>query len=108
MPTALLAPAQAIKLASGYQVPFAEQVKAEIGLPTIAVGLITEPEQADEIIAKGQAEAVALARAVLHDPRWAWPAAAKFEAQVSAPKQYWRCQPREFRSLFRVVTTGQR
>jgi len=103
-----ISPAQVIKLAPGYQVPFAERVKAEVGLPTIAVGLITEPEQAEEIIATGRADAVALARAMLYDPRWPWHAAAKLGGQVTAPKQYWRSQPREFQSLFRAVTTGQR
>jgi 2,4-dienoyl-CoA reductase-like NADH-dependent reductase (Old Yellow Enzyme family) len=103
-----VSPAQVIKLAPGYQVPFAERVKAEIGVPTIAVGLITEPEQAEEIIAAGQADAVALARAILYDPRWPWHAAAKLGAQVTAPQQYWRCQPRELKTLFRAMTTGQR
>jgi 2,4-dienoyl-CoA reductase-like NADH-dependent reductase (Old Yellow Enzyme family) len=103
-----VSPAQVIKLAPGYQVPFAERVKAEVGLPTIAVGLITEPEQAEEIIAAGQADAVALARAILYDPRWPWHAAAKLGAQVTAPKQYWRCQPRELKTLFKAMTTGQR
>src|SRR5215203_665983 len=53
-----VSPAQAIKLGPGYQVPYAQRVKAEVGLPTIAVGLITEPEQAEAIIANGEADAV--------------------------------------------------
>ena len=65
--------------------PFAQRVKAEVGLPTIAVGLITEPEQAEAIIASGEADAVSLARAMLYDPRWPWHAAAKLGAQVDAP-----------------------
>jgi 2,4-dienoyl-CoA reductase-like NADH-dependent reductase (Old Yellow Enzyme family) len=84
----------------GYQVPFAQRVKAEVGLPTIAVGLITEPEQAEAIVAQGQADAMALARAMLYDPRWPWHAAAKLGARVTAPKQYWRSQPREYKDLF--------
>lgn len=99
---------QAILLGPGYQVPFSERVKADVGLPTIAVGLITEPEQAEEIIADGQADAVSLARAMLYDPRWPWHAAARLGARVTAPKQYWRCQPRELKSLFSEATTGQR
>ncbi len=75
--------------------------KAEVGLPTIAVGLITEAEQAETIIANGEADAVALARAMLYDPRWPWHAAAKLGAQVTAPPQYWRSQPREFKDLFK-------
>jgi 2,4-dienoyl-CoA reductase-like NADH-dependent reductase (Old Yellow Enzyme family) len=103
-----IAAAQTIKLRPGYQVPFAERIKAEVGLPTIAVGLITEPEQAEEIVASGQADAVALARAMLYDPRWPWHAAAKLGAQVTGPAPYWRSPPREVKALFRGFTTGQR
>ena len=77
-----VSPAQAIKLGPGYQVPYAQRVKHDVGLPTIAVGLITEPEQAEAIIANGEADAVSLARAMLYDPRWPWHAAAKLGAQV--------------------------
>lgn len=103
-----VSPQQAIKLGPGYQVPYAQRVKAEVGLPTIAVGLITEPEQAESIIANGEADAVSLARAMLYDPRWPWHAAAKLGAQVQAPKQYWRSQPREFKDLFASASFGQR
>lgn len=103
-----VSPEQAIKLGPGYQVPYAQRVKAEVGLPTIAVGLITEPEQAESIIANGEADAVSLARAMLYDPRWPWHAAARLGAQVVAPKQYWRSQPREFKDLFASATFGQR
>ena len=103
-----VSPDQAIKLGPGYQVPYAQRVKAEVGLPTIAVGLITEPEQAEAIIAKDEADAVSLARAMLYDPRWPWHAAAKLGARVAAPKQYWRSQPREYKDLFEVATFGQR
>ncbi|MES2959107.1 MAG: NADH:flavin oxidoreductase/NADH oxidase [Pseudomonadota bacterium] len=99
---------QAIKLGPGYQVPFAHRVKQEVGLPTIAVGLITEPEQAEAIIASGEADAIALARAVLYDPRWPWHAAARLGAQVTAPPQYWRSQPREFKELFKGASFGAR
>jgi 2,4-dienoyl-CoA reductase-like NADH-dependent reductase (Old Yellow Enzyme family) len=103
-----VSPAQAIKLGPGYQVPYAQRVKAEVGLPTMAVGLITEPEQAEAIIANGEADMVSLARAMLYDPRWPWHAAAKLGAQVRAPKQYWRSQPREFKDLFQNAKHGQR
>src|SRR6059058_455285 len=103
-----VSPSQAIKLGPGYQVPYAQRVKAEVGLPTIAVGLITEPEQAEAIIANGEADAVSLARAMLYDPRWPWHAAAKLGAKVSAPKQYWRSQPREYSDLFENIKYGQR
>jgi len=103
-----VSPAQAIKLGPGYQVPYAQRVKAEVGLPTLAVGLITEPEQAESIIANGEADAVSLARAMLYDPRWPWHAAAKLGAHVSAPKQYWRSQPRQYKDLFEGARFGQR
>lgn len=103
-----VSPNQEIPVAPGFQVPFAARVKAEIGLPTIAVGLITEPEQAETILKEGQADAIALARAMLYDPRWPWHAAAALGAQVRAPKQYWRSQPRDFASLFKDAQMGQR
>jgi 2,4-dienoyl-CoA reductase-like NADH-dependent reductase (Old Yellow Enzyme family) len=103
-----VSPEQAIKLRPGYQVPYAQRVKAEVGLPTIAVGLITEPEQAEAIIANNEADAVSLARAMLYDPRWPWHAAAKLGARVTAPKQYWRSQPREYKDLFDSASFGQR
>ena len=105
-----VAPAlQKIKLGPGYQVPFAEAIrKAVPGLPIMAVGLITDPQQAETIIASGQADMVALARALLYNPRWPWHAAAALGATISAPKQYWRCAPREFSDVLGQVKTGQR
>jgi 2,4-dienoyl-CoA reductase-like NADH-dependent reductase (Old Yellow Enzyme family) len=99
---------QKITLGPGYQVPFAERVKAATGLTTVAVGMITDPVQAETIVASGQADAVAMARAMLYDPRWPWHAASVLGAQVDAPKQYWRSQPREFKDLFRGSAYGQR
>jgi 2,4-dienoyl-CoA reductase-like NADH-dependent reductase (Old Yellow Enzyme family) len=95
-----VSPQQSIKLGPGYQVPFAQRVKAEVGLPTIAVGLITEPEQAETIITGGEADAVSLARAMLYDPRWPWHAAAELGATVDAPPQYWRSAPAGHAGLF--------
>jgi 2,4-dienoyl-CoA reductase-like NADH-dependent reductase (Old Yellow Enzyme family) len=103
-----VSPAQAIKPGPGYQVPYAQRVKAEVGLPTIAVGLITQAQQAEAIIAAGEADAVALARAMLYDPRWPWHAAAQLGAHVTAPQQYWRSQPREHKDLFAHAQFGQR
>ncbi|HEX2542133.1 MAG TPA: NADH:flavin oxidoreductase/NADH oxidase [Caldimonas sp.] len=103
-----VSPQQSIPVGPGYQVPFAQRVKAEVGLPTIAVGLITEAEQAEAIVASGQADAVSLARAMLYDPRWPWHAAARLGGQVDAPHQYWRSQPREFKDLFRDASFGAR
>jgi 2,4-dienoyl-CoA reductase-like NADH-dependent reductase (Old Yellow Enzyme family) len=79
-----------IPLAPGYQVPFAAKVKAATGIATRAVGLIATPEQADAIIAGGQADFVALARAFLDDARWVWHAAERLGAEISYPPQYAR------------------
>ena len=103
-----VSPQQAIPIGPGYQVPAAQRIKAEVGLPTIAVGLITEAAQAEAIVASGEADAVALARAMLYDPRWPWHAAAQLGAQVAAPPQYWRSQPREFKDLFEHARFGAR
>ena len=95
-----LDPAQKIELGPGYQVHFAEAIKAAVAMPVIAVGQITEPEQAESILAEGKADAVALARGMLYDPRWPWHAAARLGAKVHAPPQYLRCEPHELKGLF--------
>jgi 2,4-dienoyl-CoA reductase-like NADH-dependent reductase (Old Yellow Enzyme family) len=93
-------PAQQITVGWGYQVPFAQGIKEATGVNTMAVGLITDPQQAEDIVASGKADLVALARAMLYDPRWPWHAAAKLGATVDGPPQYWRSQPAEFKTLF--------
>lgn len=93
-------PAQQIPLAPGYQAQFAEAVRREVGIPTIAVGLITDPRHAEELVAAGKADMVALARGMLYDPRWAWHAAAELGVQVRPPKQYGRAAPRSHPKLF--------
>ena len=65
-----LVPNASISVEPGYQVPFAEEVRREAGIPTAAVGLITEPKQAEGVIANGKADAVLLARELLRDPHW--------------------------------------
>jgi 2,4-dienoyl-CoA reductase-like NADH-dependent reductase (Old Yellow Enzyme family) len=95
-----LHPAQTIPVVPSYQVPFARAVKQAVDLPVIAVGLITSPEQAEAIVGTGDADMVALARAMLYDPRWPWHAAAELGAHVGAPPQYLRSQPHRFRELF--------
>jgi len=97
-----ISPLQKIAAGPGYQVPFAEAVKKATGLPIIAVGLITEAKQAEEIIADGKADFIALARGVLYDPRWGWHAAAELGATIDAPPSYWRAAPREHGDLFRT------
>jgi 2,4-dienoyl-CoA reductase-like NADH-dependent reductase (Old Yellow Enzyme family) len=103
-----ISPKQQIPVGPGYQVHLAEAVRRETGLPTVAVGLITEPEQAEAIVASGQADLVGLARGILYQPHWPWQAAARLGASVTAPKQYWRCQPRDVKGLFGDVTIGMR
>jgi 2,4-dienoyl-CoA reductase-like NADH-dependent reductase (Old Yellow Enzyme family) len=103
-----LSPLQKIPIAPGYQVPFAQAVKQASGINTMAVGLITEPQQAEDIVASGKADLIALARAMLYDPRWPWHAAAQLHATVSAPPQYWRSQPQGLKNLFGDVASGQR
>jgi 2,4-dienoyl-CoA reductase-like NADH-dependent reductase (Old Yellow Enzyme family) len=97
-----LTPAQDIPVGPNYQVPLARGVKAVTNMPVIAVGLITDYEQAEAIIGTGDADLVALARGMLYDPRWPWHAAAYFGDRVRAPNQYLRCQPRQHRHLFDV------
>ena len=103
-----LAPEQKITPGPGFQVPFAEAIRKEVGIPTIAVGLITEPRQAEEIVAAGRADMVALARGMLYEPHWAWRAAAELGGEVHAPKQYWRAPPRGAEAIFRDAKVGQR
>jgi 2,4-dienoyl-CoA reductase-like NADH-dependent reductase (Old Yellow Enzyme family) len=103
-----VSPQQKIPIGPGYQVGLAEALKHATGLPTIAVGLITEAEQAEAIVANGQADLVALARGMLFDPRWPWHAAAQLGATVEAPPQYWRSQPRGMAGLFGDVRIGMR
>jgi 2,4-dienoyl-CoA reductase-like NADH-dependent reductase (Old Yellow Enzyme family) len=83
-------PAAKIPLAPGYQVPFAARIRREAGVATGAVGLITEPDQADAIVREGHADIVLLARAMLRDPYWALHAAQKLGAKPATPVQYAR------------------
>jgi 2,4-dienoyl-CoA reductase-like NADH-dependent reductase (Old Yellow Enzyme family) len=103
-----VSPRQKIKPGPGYQVPFAEIVRSEVGLATMAVGMITEPRQAEAIVAEGRADLVALARGMLFDPRWPWRAAAELGGTVAGPRQYWRALPREAGAIFGPLTFGQR
>ena len=103
-----VSPLQKIPLSPGYQVPFAQAIREATGLTTIAVGLITEPKQAEAIIAEGNADMVALARGMLYDPRWGWHAAAELGGEVEAPPQYWRSQPSTQKQLFGKTTFGAR
>jgi 2,4-dienoyl-CoA reductase-like NADH-dependent reductase (Old Yellow Enzyme family) len=83
-----------IEVRPGYQVPFAEVVRREAGVLTGAVGLITEPQQAEEIVASGRADVVLLARQLLRDPYWPLHAARALGVDVPWPPQYERAKPR--------------
>lgn len=88
-----LVPYAKVPIGPGYQVPFAEAVRREAGVATAAVGLITEPAQAEEIVASGKADAVLLARQLLREPYWPLRAAAELGAEGPWPKQYLRARP---------------
>jgi 2,4-dienoyl-CoA reductase-like NADH-dependent reductase (Old Yellow Enzyme family) len=103
-----VSPLQKIPLGPGYQVPFAKSIREATGLTTIAIGLITEAKQAEDILASGKADMVALARGMLYDPRWGWHAAAELGGQVDAPPQYWRSQPSTQKALFGETRFGMR
>ena len=74
----------------GFQVPFAEKVKKETGMKTRAVGMIADAGQAEQILAAGQADMIAMARAILDNPRWVWHAAERFGVKIDYPPQYAR------------------
>jgi 2,4-dienoyl-CoA reductase-like NADH-dependent reductase (Old Yellow Enzyme family) len=103
-----VSPQQKITPGPGYQVPFAHAIRQATGVNTIAVGLITQAQQAEEIVASGKADLVALARGILFDPRWPWHAAAELGASVQAPPQYWRAPPHGQSAVFRDTTFGMR
>jgi 2,4-dienoyl-CoA reductase-like NADH-dependent reductase (Old Yellow Enzyme family) len=95
-----ISPLQKIPATPGYQVPFAEAIKKSTGAATMAVGLITDFQQAEDLVVQGKADLVALARGMLYDPRWGWHAAAALGAHVTAPPQYWRAPPHGVKDLF--------
>lgn len=89
-----LVPGAKIVVRPGYQVPFSEAIRREAKIATGAVGMITDPEHAEEIIAKGQADVVLMARELLRDPYWPLHAAEKLGVKVEWPEQYERARPR--------------
>lgn len=95
-----LDPAQAIPVGPGYQVPLARAIKQAVGIPVVAVGLITDPDHAEAIVADGDADLIGLARGILYDPRWPWHAAAHLGGKVKVAPQYLRSQPHQYRDLF--------
>lgn len=103
-----VSPQQKIALGAGYQVPMARAVRAASGMVTTAVGLITDANQAEAILQAGDADLIALARAFLYQPRWAWQAAAALGGEVVANPVYWRCLPHEAQAVFGKVSIGGR
>ncbi|MDE2613713.1 MAG: NADH:flavin oxidoreductase/NADH oxidase [Burkholderiales bacterium] len=95
-----LAQAQKGPHGPGCLVPYAEHIRRATAAPTVAVGQITEPAQAEAIVAEGRADLVALGRALLFNPHWPWAAALALGAQVHVPPQYRRAQPPGARKLF--------
>ncbi len=83
---------QKIMVGPGYQVPFAERIRKETAATTMSVGMITDPHQAEEILARGQADLIAIARAALRNPHWAWHAADALEASIPIVPQYARAR----------------
>jgi len=84
---------QSIAVGPGYQVGLADGIRREADIPTMAVGQITDPVQAETILSTGQADMVALARGMLWDPRWAWRAAVALGEEIALPAPYARCNP---------------
>jgi 2,4-dienoyl-CoA reductase-like NADH-dependent reductase (Old Yellow Enzyme family) len=103
-----ISPAQKIPLGPGYQVPLARAIRRATSIATMAVGFITDPKQAERIVASGDADLVAMARAMLWDPHWPWHAAAVLGTQIQAPKQYWRSPPRETPNVIAHAKVGMR
>lgn len=89
-----LAAQQQLTIGPGYQVPFARRIRAVAGVPTAAVGLITDAAQAEQIVADGSADLVLLARELLRNPRWPLAAAHTLGATITWPPQYERARPR--------------
>lgn len=95
-----LTSAQQIPVGPSYQVPLARDVKQAVAIPVVAVGMITEYEQAEAIVGTGDADLIAIARGALYDPRWPWHAAAALGGTVKVAQQYLHSQPRQYKDLF--------
>lgn len=100
-----ISPHARIRTGPAFQVQLSEQVRSRSGLPTVAVGKITQAHQAETIVRTGQADLIALARGMLYDPRWPWHAAAKLGVPMKYPPQYERCHP-SMVSRDQVVSNG--
>ena len=103
-----VSPLQKITIGPGYQVDFAARIRQQVNLPIVTVGLITEPQQAEDILRSGKADMVALARAFIANPRWPWLAAAELGGRLQGHPQYYRCLPSGHPRIFGDVVTSQR
>ncbi|HET7095903.1 MAG TPA: NADH:flavin oxidoreductase/NADH oxidase [Casimicrobiaceae bacterium] len=104
-----VSPAQKIPAPTpGVHVPFAREIRRATGVTTITVGLVTDPKHADSIIAAGDADMVALARAMLRDPRWPWRAAAALGGTVAEVPQYGRSLTKDMAAIFEGFAVAQR
>jgi len=88
-----MSPQARMPVGPGYQVGFASQVKQNVPIAVRAVGMIADPDQAEEIVASGKADMIAMARAFLDNPRWVWHAAERFGVKLDYPPQYARSRP---------------
>jgi 2,4-dienoyl-CoA reductase-like NADH-dependent reductase (Old Yellow Enzyme family) len=88
-----LDPRQQIPFAPGFNLPFSKKVKSSAKIAAMGVGMITNPLQAEDAIATGSADLIAIARAAMDDPRWAWHAARDLDAPIEYAKNYQRCHP---------------
>lgn len=102
-----LDPRQKIPVGPSYQVPLAKVVKQAVSMPVVAVGLITDPHQAEAILQNGDADAIAIARGVLWDPHWPWHAAAALGASVEAPPQYLRSEPHRAGRILKKMSPAE-
>jgi 2,4-dienoyl-CoA reductase-like NADH-dependent reductase (Old Yellow Enzyme family) len=103
-----VSPLQKIAIGPGYQLPFAKAVKDATGMSTMGVGLITEPQLAEDALQRGDADLIAIARALLFNPRWPWAAAAQLGGQVVGKTCYLRSQPLHAKHIFSNQGGGQR
>ena len=93
-----LDPTQQIKFKPGFNLPFSKKIIDSTNISTMAVGLITNPIQANEIITSGRANLVAIARAAMDNPRWAWHAARELDIKIDYSPNYQRCHPNIWKS----------
>jgi len=105
--TAGLDSRQAITVGKGYQVPMAHSVREAVDMPVMAVGMINDPQQAEDIIASGKADFVMSARGMMYDPRWAWHAAHELGVETEYADQYRRARPSRWPEAFGLVKEGR-